>query len=184
MIHTFVAYVENKPGVLNRVASLFRRRAYNIESLAVGPAHLPGISRMTIEVEAANHDVARQIEANLYKLVDVMHVEDLTDRKSVKRALALVKVDTTDRQIRSEIIQIASIFKQAEIVDASPSAMILEIVGYEDTVERFIRMLEPYRILEMQRTGVVGMLRGSEPVSEGLAALAEPISDDFHWNAI
>jgi acetolactate synthase-1/3 small subunit len=173
MIHTFVAYVENKPGVLNRVASLFRRRAYNIESLAVGPAHLPGVSRMTIEVEAANDDIARQIAANLYKLVDILHVDDLTHRKSVKRALALVKVDTSSPQVRSEIIQITSIFKQAEIIDAAPNSLILEIVGYEDTVERFIRMLEPYRILEMQRTGVVGMLRGSEPVSEGLAALEE-----------
>ena len=97
MLHTFVAYVEDKPGVLNRVASLFRRRAYNIESLAVGHTNLPGVSRMTIIVDAAGEDVARHIEANLYKLVNVLRVDDLTRLEAVAREMALIKVKATKK---------------------------------------------------------------------------------------
>ena len=166
MLHTIIAYVEDKPGVLNRVASLFRRRAFNIESLAVGQTHIPGVSRMTIMVEAAEEGTARRIEANLYKLVNVLRVEDLTHKEAVERELALIKVKA-DSARRTEIVQIADIFR-ANILDAAPNMLVLEITGTVEKVNRLLRMLEPFSIIEVQRTGVVAMLRGSDEVSSNL----------------
>jgi acetolactate synthase-1/3 small subunit len=170
MLHTIIAYVENKPGVLNRVASLFRRRAYNIESLAVGHTHLPGVSRMTIMVDAAEEGIARRIEANLYKLVNVLRVDDLTHKDAVARELALVKVKANSVN-RSEIVQIADIFR-ANIVDVAPHTLVLEITGTVEKVNRLLRMLEPFSIVEVQRTGVVAILRGGEEVSTDLPLVA------------
>lgn len=167
MLHTIIAYVEDKPGVLNRVASLFRRRAFNIESLAVGQTHLPGVSRMTIMVDAAEEVTASRIEANLYKLVNVLRVEDLTHKGAVERELALIKVKA-DSVSRSEIVQIADIFR-ANILDAAPNILMLEITGTVEKVNRLLRMLEPFSIIEMQRTGVVAMLRGGDEVSPNLS---------------
>jgi len=166
MLHTIIAYVEDKPGVLNRVASLFRRRAFNIESLAVGQTHLPGVSRMTIMVEADEEGTARRIEANLYKLVNVLRVENLTHKESVERELALIKVKA-DSARRTEIVQIADIFN-ANILDAAPNILVLEITGNLEKVNRLLRMLEPFSIMEVQRTGVVAMLRGSDEVASNL----------------
>lgn len=163
MLHTIIAYVEDKPGVLNRVASLFRRRSYNIESLAVGHTHIPGVSRMTIMVDATEKGIGRRIEANLYKLVNVLRVDDLTHKELVARELALIKV-RADSAIRSEIVQIADIFR-ADIVDASPHSLVLEITGTVENVSRLLRMLEKFTIVEVQRTGMVAMLRGSNDVS-------------------
>ena len=166
MLHTIIAYVEDKPGVLNRVASLFRRRAFNIESLAVGHTHLPGVSRMTIIVEAAEEGTARRIEANLYKLVNVLRVEDLTHKEAVERELALIKVKA-DSARRNEIVQIADIFR-ANILDAAPNMLMLEITGTVEKINRLLGMLDTFSIIEVQRTGVVAMLRGGDEASSNL----------------
>ncbi len=166
MIYTLVAYVENKPGVLNRVASLFRRRTFNIDSLAVGTTQDDRVSRMTIQVEAKDDDVAKRIVANMYKLVDILHVEDLTHKDNIVREMLMIKVKTT-KESRTEVIQIANIFT-AEIVDAGIDSLTLLITGTQGKCNRMINILKPFGILEMQRTGAVGMLRDSEGLPEGL----------------
>jgi acetolactate synthase-1/3 small subunit len=158
---TFVVLVEDVPGVLDRVASLFRRRSYNIESLAVGHTDRSGVSHITI-VMNADERIAKLVEANLYKLVNVLDVQDVSDQPSVVRDLALVKV-RADQAKRSEIMQIADIFR-ARVVDVSPEALIFEITGTEDKIEGLIDILRPYGILEMARTGVVAMARAAEPL--------------------
>ena len=160
MIHTIIAYVEDKPGVLNRVASLFRRRGFNIDSLAVGHTNMPGISRMTIMVNAEEENVAKRIEANLYKLVNVLRVDDLTHKSPVARELALIKVKA-DNKTRSEIVQIADIFR-ANIVDTASETLVLEISGTAEKVTRLLHMLEPFTIIEVQRTGVIAVQRGDD----------------------
>jgi acetolactate synthase-1/3 small subunit len=158
MQHTMIALVENRPGVLNRVASLFRRRNFNIESLAVGKTENPEISRMTIVVEGKAEDTAR-IEANLYKLVNMIDVQDVTGQPVIARDLALIKVKA-DPSRRAEVSALAEIFR-ARVVDVSPESIILEITGTEDKIESLIELLRPFQILEMVRTGQVAMLRGS-----------------------
>lgn len=157
--HTFVVYVEDKPGVLNRVASLFRRRAFNIESLTVGHTEQAGISRMTIVINV-DEVVARIVEANLYKLVNVLRVEDVTDTPSVMRDLALIKVHA-DSTARAQVLQICDVFR-ARAVDVTPEALIVEITGTEDKIEGLMEVLRPFGIIEMVRTGRVAMTRGSE----------------------
>ena len=155
---TLIAKVENKPGVLNRVASLFRRRNFNIESMNVGRTEDPDISRMTIVME--NQDIdARKVEANLYKLVNVIDVQDVTNHPTVLRDLALIKVSSTPDQ-RSEISNLANIFR-AKIVDVAPDSVIVEIAGTEDKIEGLVELLRPIGIQEMVRTGQVAMLRGT-----------------------
>ncbi len=152
------ALVENKPGVLNRVASLFRRRKFNIESLNVGRTETAGISRMTIVLE--NKDVdARTVEANLYKLVNVIDVQDLTNQPAVVRDLALIKVKVSPEE-RSEVANLAAIFR-ANIVDVAPESVVVEITGTEDKIESLIELLRPLGIEELVRTGQVAMMRGS-----------------------
>jgi acetolactate synthase-1/3 small subunit len=158
--------MEDKPGVLNRVASLFRRRGFNIESLAVGHTNMPGISRMTLMVNAEEESVARRIEANLYKLVNVLRVDDLTHKSPVARELALVKVKA-DSKTRSEIVQIADIYR-ANIVDAASQTLVLEISGTAEKVTRLLHMLEPFTIIEVQRTGVIAIQRGDDQDSSNL----------------
>jgi acetolactate synthase-1/3 small subunit len=158
MQYTFIALVEDKPGVLNRVASLFRRRNFNIESLAVGRTEKSGVSRMTIVTHCENDVDAHKIEANLYKLVNVIDVQDVTREPSVTRDLALIKVKATPEQ-RTEINSLASIFR-ARIVDVAPDSVIVEATGTEDKVEGMIELLRPLGILEMVRTGQVAMTRG------------------------
>ncbi len=159
MQHTFIALVENKPGVLNRVASLFRRRNFNIESLAVGRTERPDISRMTIVVDCHDDTEAQKIEANLYKLINVIDVQDVTNQPTVTRDLALIKVKALPEQ-RAEIHNLASIFR-ARIVDVAPDSVIVEITGTEDKIESMIELLRPIGILEMVRTGQIAMTRGS-----------------------
>ena len=120
MRHTFVVYVEDKPGVLNRIASLFRRRAFNIESLTVGHTETAGVSRMTILVES-DAAAARRLEANLYKLVNVLRVHDITAEPAVYRELAMVKVSTENTDTRSHVMQIVDVFR-ARIVDVAPTS--------------------------------------------------------------
>jgi acetolactate synthase-1/3 small subunit len=157
MQSTLIALVENKPGVLNRVASLFRRRNFNIESLNVGQTERPEFSRMTIVVKGEHLD-ARKVEANLYKLVNVIDVQDVTHQPSVKRDLALIKVQATPEQ-RSDVVDLANIFR-ARVVDVAPDSVIVEITGTEDKVEGLVELLRPIGIVEMVRTGVVAMARG------------------------
>ena len=168
MNYTFIALVENKPGVLNRVASLFRRRNFNIESLAVGRSDDPKISRMTIVVDCPNGDVdAHRIEANLYKLVNVIDVQDVTHQPSVTRDLALIKVQVGPER-RAEVNGLAEIFR-ARIVDVAPDSLIVEITGTEDKIEGMIELLRPIGIVEMVRTGQVSMTRG---VNDGIRRVA------------
>ena len=167
MQHTLIALVEDRPGVLNRVASLFRRRAFNIESLTVGHTEQPGISRMTIVVDSDNVSVER-VTAYLYKLVNVIQVEDVTNRPAVSRDLAMVKVSVTPTN-RTEIIQLVDVFR-ARIVDVANESMIIEITGDEEKIDGFVEILRPYGIIEMVRTGLVSMLRGQ--VSGGSQPIA------------
>ncbi len=160
-LRTFAVYVENKPGVLNRVASLFRRRAFNIESLTVGHTEQEGVSRMTIVIEA-DDTVAWRVEANLYKMVNVLRVEDLTHVPAVARDLALIKV-RANKENRAQVLQICDVFR-AHVVDVHSEALIMEITGAEDKIEGLLDVLRPFGILEMVRTGRVAMSRGaSEP---------------------
>ncbi|MFQ5859525.1 MAG: acetolactate synthase small subunit [Anaerolineae bacterium] len=159
--HTLVALVEDKPGVLNRVASLFRRRNFNIDSLTVGRTDIPGVSRMTIVVGAGPTD-AYLVEMNLNKLVNVIGVRDVTQERSVTRDLALIKVKA-DAGARAEISQIVEIFR-AKIVDVSQSSLIVEITGDEDKIDSMIDLLRPLGIIEMVRTGKVAMVRGDQSV--------------------
>lgn len=158
-LRTFVAYVENLPGVLDRVASLFRRRAYNIDSLAVGRTETPGVSRMTIVMEG-DETTARLVEANLYKLVNVLRVEDVTNEQSIDRDLALIKV-RADAEARPQVMQICEVFR-ARIVDVTPESLVLEITGTEDKLQGLLEVLLPFGIVEMVRTGTISMTRGSE----------------------
>ena len=157
MQHTLIAKVENKPGVLNRVASLFRRRNFNIESLNVGRTENPDVSHMTIVME--NHDQnTSKVEANLYKLVNVLDVQDVTEQPAVTRDLALIKV-SAEPDRRSEIANLANIFR-AKIVDVAPDSVIVEITGTEEKIEGLVELLHPIGIIELVRTGRVAMLRG------------------------
>ena len=159
MQHTLIALVEDKPGVLNRVASLFRRRNFNIASLNVGRTEMSEISRMTIVMEGDQVDDARKAEANLYKLVNVIDVQDVTNQPAVTRDLALIKVEATPDK-RAEIANLASIFR-ANIVDVAPESVIVEITGTEDKIESLLELLRPIGVLEMVRTGQVAMTRGT-----------------------
>jgi acetolactate synthase-1/3 small subunit len=164
MLYTFITLVENKPGVLNRVASLFRRRNFNIESLAVGRTEKPDISRMTVVVDCPNGDMdAHKIEANLYKLVNVIDVQDVTHQPSVTRDLALIKVKVGPER-RAEVNSLAEIFR-ARIVDVAADVVIVEVTGTEDKIEGMIELLRPIGIVEMVRTGQVSMTRG---VNDGI----------------
>ena len=155
--HTIVALVADKPGVLTRIASMFRRRGFNIASLAVGQSEQQGLSRMTFVVEGDEATVY-QVTKQLDKLIDVVRVSDLTGRESVARELALIKVRATP-STRGEIIQIVNLFRAA-IVDVGTESMVVEITGEEDKINALYNLLEPCGVIEMLRTGVVAMVRG------------------------
>jgi acetolactate synthase-1/3 small subunit len=159
--HTVVALVEDRPGVLNRVASLFRRRGFNIESLTVGHTENDGLSRMTIVVDGANTQV-EQVEKQLYKLIDVVKVADITTKGMVARELALIKVRCANGK-RAEIIQLAGVFG-ATVTDVSDTTVMVQVVGDEEQVENVIRTVRPYGIAEIARTGRIAMARGSSVV--------------------
>jgi acetolactate synthase-1/3 small subunit len=158
-MQTMVLYVEDKPGVLNRIASLFRRRAFNIESLTVGHTDMPGVSRMTIVMDV-DDETALRVEANLYKLVNVLRVENVTHMPSVARDLALIKVKANIEN-RAEVLQVCDVFR-ARVVDVAAEALIVEITGLEEKINGLIDVLKPFGILEMVRTGRVCMTRGSD----------------------
>ncbi|MBZ0279723.1 MAG: acetolactate synthase small subunit [Anaerolineae bacterium] len=152
------ALVENKPGVLNRVASLLRRRNFNVDSLTVGRTHNTHISRMTIVVDAEKVN-GRRIASNLFKLVNVIDVKLVSDEPHVSRDLALIKVRTDDADSRNAVTEICDRYP-ARIVDIGPMVAIVEITAQEDIVESLIQELDPIGIQEMVRTGVVAMGRG------------------------
>src|SRR5580693_6653747 len=154
--HTFVLYVENRPGVLNHISSLFRRRGYNIESLTVGHTERPGISRMTI-VSVIGAGAAHRVEANIYKLVNVLSVQDVTAASTVARSLALIKVDAHEES-RRRLMEIVRVFR-ARVVDLAPQSAIIEITGGEDKINALLEVLRPFGIIEMVRTGQVVMTR-------------------------
>ena len=156
---TFAVFVEDKPGVLNRVASLFRRRNYNIDSLNVGATHKEGVSRMTV-VCNADEDTAKRIEANLYKMVNVLWVDDITFKQTTSRVLALIKVEC-EPEGRQELLKVCDVF-EAKAVDMSLNTLTVEISTPRDKVEGLIKVLEPFGILEMVQTGTVAMTRGVE----------------------
>jgi acetolactate synthase I/III small subunit len=157
MGRTLIALVEDKPGVLTRVASLFRRRAFNIESLTVGHTEQAGVSRMTIVVES-NRTGAEKLAQYLYRLINVIQVEDITEEAAVVRDLALIKVRTPG-QARSEVMQIVDTFR-ARIVDVGLESLMVEVTGSEDKVDGLVDVLRPFGITEMVRTGRVAMTRG------------------------
>ena len=158
MRSTLVALVEDKPGVLTRVASLFRRRNYNIESLTVGHTENPGVSRMTIVVDSTRTNVEK-VAQNLYKLVNVIRVEDVTEQPNVLRDLALIKVQADGGSRRSEIMQLVDTFR-ARVVDVALDSLMIEATGTEDKIDGLVDVLRPYGIVEMVRTGRVAMARG------------------------
>ncbi len=155
--HTLVALVEDKPGVLNRVASLFRRRAFNIQSLAVGHSEQPGLSRMTVVVNGDSAKV-EQVRKQLDKLINVIRVSDITEEDIVARELALIKVNAT-ASTRSEIMQIVDIFR-ANIVDVSSDSVTVEVTGDEDKVKSLLELLRSFGIKEVTKTGRVALTRG------------------------
>ncbi|MCA1553444.1 MAG: acetolactate synthase small subunit [Chloroflexi bacterium] len=157
MKHTLVALVENKPGVLVRVAGLFRRRNFNIESLTVGHTEDPSLSRMTIVVDGAHTDIT-QVERNLAKLVNVVGLTDLTHQPIVSRDLALIKVKA-DGANRSEIMQLVEIYR-AKIVDVAHGSVMIEVTGTEQKVDSLVELFKPFGIVEMVRTGRIAMARG------------------------
>ncbi|HYZ87674.1 MAG TPA: acetolactate synthase small subunit [Myxococcales bacterium] len=157
--HTFVATVEDRPGALNRVVSLFRRRGFNIASLTVGRTERPGVSRIALVVQA-DDDTARRVQANLEKLVDVLQVTDLTRTAAVAREFALVKA-CVPADKRAELLRLCSLFR-ARVVDVSPATLTVEITGEPDKVDALLELVRPYGIAEMVRTGPLAMGRGGE----------------------
>jgi acetolactate synthase-1/3 small subunit len=165
-LQTFVVQVEDLPGVLNRVSSLFRRRGYNIISLNVGRTHTEGVSRMTIVCEG-DDDQARRIEANLYKLVNVLHVHNITRVASVVRDLALIKVAASPEQ-RHRVLQICELFR-ARVVDVASDSLIVEITGTQEKIDGLVALLGEFGIDEMVQSGAVAMTRGSRSHAEATA---------------
>jgi acetolactate synthase-1/3 small subunit len=166
MVHTFAVYVDDRPGVLNRVASLFRRRAFNIESLTVGHTETPGVSRMTVVVDTDEYG-ARRLEAQLYKLVPVRCVDDMTAALSISRDLALIKVAATG-DARTAVMQLADVYR-ARIVHVGPESLVIETTGVEDKIDSLVDVLRPYGVIEMVRTGRVSMVRGSAAPKQALS---------------
>ena len=155
--HTLIALVEDRPGVLNRVASLIRRRSFNIESIAVGHSEISGLSRMTIVVDGATTAV-EQVRKQLDKLIEVVKVTEITQERIIARELALIKVHVTSAT-RSEIIQIVDIFR-AKIVDVAADSMTIEATGDEEKIDSLYSLLRKFGIKELARTGRIALSRG------------------------
>ena len=157
--HTLVALVADKPGVLNRVSSLFRRRAFNIQSITVGHSEINEVSRMTIVVDGTNTSV-EQVRKQLDKEPNILRVMDVSAHPTVTRELALIKVKATATN-RSEIIEIVDIFR-ATILDVSADSLVIEVTGDEEKIESLISLLRSYGIRELARTGRLAMVRGEK----------------------
>lgn len=158
MKHTLVALMQDHPGVLNRVSSLFRRRGFNIESLSVGHTETPGISRMTIVIDSTDTSV-EQVTKQLYRLIEVLKVSDVTADPNVSRELVMLKIHAPASR-RAEISSLADVF-EAKIVDVAHDSLMLELTAGPDKVDNFVELVRPFGIREMVRTGRVAMVRGS-----------------------
>jgi acetolactate synthase I/III small subunit len=161
--HTLSVLVENQPGVLARIAGLFSRRGYNIDSLAVGPTEHPEVSRMTIVVNVEQSPL-EQVTKQLNKLVEVIKVVELDREMSVNRELVLVKVKA-DAATRGQVLELVQLFR-AKVVDVGTDAVTIQIVGNQGKLEDFLRVLEPYGVRELVQSGVVAIGRGSRSISE------------------
>jgi acetolactate synthase-1/3 small subunit len=171
--HTLSVLVENKPGVLARVAALFSRRGFNIDSLAVGPTEHPEISRMTILVNVEESPL-EQVTKQLNKLVEVIKIVELDHAQSVNRELLLVKVKA-DSSTRGQVLEIVQLFR-AKVVDVATDAITIQIVGNPDKLADFLRMVEPYGVRELVQSGMVAIGRGSRSISERtLKPVAVPV---------
>ena len=161
MKHTIAVIMENKPGVLTRIAGMFSRRSFNIDSLSVGATDNPDYSRMTITVHG-DEDVLEQVIKQLSKLINVIRVSELDPSESVERELAVIKVNA-DKESRNEIMQIVDTFR-ARIIDLSARSMIIEVTGDEEKVDAMVLLLRQFGIKEMARTGKVSMVRGARVI--------------------
>jgi acetolactate synthase-1/3 small subunit len=185
MLHTFMVYVKISRACCLACASLFRRRAFNIDSLTVGRTEKPEVSRMTIVVDA-DRDQALRVEANLYKLVNVLFVENITGMPAISRDLAMIKVSAT-HGTRSHVLELANVFR-ARVVDVGPESLTIEITGPEAKIDGILEVLRPYGILEMVRTGVVAMRRGAKsegenvPSSTGVEPHAPSADDNVSYS--
>jgi acetolactate synthase-1/3 small subunit len=172
--HTLSVLVQDKPGVLARVASLFSRRGFNIESLAVGPTEIPEVSRMTIVVSVENLPL-EQVTKQLNKLVNVLKIVELDEATSVQREIMLVKV-RADLQTRSHILESVQLFR-AKVVDVANDAVTIEATGNSDKLEALLRVLEPFGIKELVKSGLVAVGRGTRSISDRtLRAVEKPAS--------
>lgn len=162
--HIISAIVEHKPGVLNNVANLFRRKCFNIESISVGPIERNDLARMTIRVNGDEKTI-EQVVKQLNKLVDVVKVSRLNPNNSVTREMALIKVHTLDTKVRSDVINYADIFR-ARVIDVSSESLIMEITGTPDKIDAFLDLMKPFGVMEIARTGITALSRGVKSVTE------------------
>jgi len=160
MKHTIAILVEDQPGVMSRVAGLFTRRGFNIDSIAVGHSETPGISRMTIIVNG-DHKVLEQVTKQLNKLIDVIRVRDIPAENILERELVLVKVHTESLSVRAEIIQLVEIFK-AKVVYVERNTLTIEMSGDEEKVAGFLKLLAPFGVKETVRTGRIAIARSNK----------------------
>lgn len=167
MKYTLVAWMRDKPGVLNRVSGMLRRRNFNIDSLQVSHSETPGISRMTFVVDG-DERVVDQVVKQMHKVVDITRVEDISDQAAILRELALIRVKT-NAETRGEIMQFADIYR-AQIVDVSLGSLVVQIVGTEDKVDSLIELLDRFGIEEMVRTGRVALCRGTREKSRKVSS--------------
>lgn len=161
--HTLSVLVENKPGILARVAGLFARRGFNIHSLAVGPTEHPDVSRMTVVVDVDELPL-EQVTKQLNKLISVIKIVELEQPASVQRELLLVKV-RTDLQTRSHVLETVQLFR-AKVVDVAPDAVTVEVTGNPDKLEAFLKVLEPFGIRELVQSGLVAVGRGNRSITD------------------
>ena len=157
--HTLSVLVEDLPGVLARVSSLFSRRGFNIESLAVGPTELKGVSRMTIMVSVEDFPL-EQVTKQLNKLINVIKIVEQDPSSSVARELMLIKV-RSDATVRSEVLEVVNLFR-AKVIDTTTSSFVFELTGDPGKIDRFVALMRELGLVEVGRTGVVGMMRGAE----------------------
>ena len=165
MMHTLAVLVENKPGVLTRVSGLFARRSFNIKSLAVGETEQPGISRMTIIVEADSAPI-EQVKRQLKKLINVLKIVELHPEESVERRLLMMKV-RADESRRTGVLQVVDLFR-AHVVDVQPESVVIESIGSLPKLEALLRAMEPYGVIELVQSGAVAIGRGEQSITDQL----------------
>jgi acetolactate synthase-1/3 small subunit len=160
------ALVENKPGVMQRIAGMFSRRGFNMDNLSVGPTDNPRYSRITITVRG-DEAILEQVVKQMNKLITIIKVRELTEDEAVRRELALIKVSAKKAESRTEIAQYVDVFR-GSIVDVSHDSMIIEVTGDPDKIDAFVRLMQPYGIREISRTGVTALHRGKKNVRDSV----------------